>query len=100
MAAVGEERTWSRERWKSTLQQEEVPLRLTKRGRIAFREHQEFHTRMDSDIINLLGRQAVREQDFLSELFGNMALYLGRAIKERTPEMSSDRPSESMRGKL
>ncbi len=76
----------------------EVLLRLTESGRVAFSEHQEFHARMDANISNRLGKLTSREQDFLSELFGDMALYFDQAIKERTPEVSSDRSSDRKRG--
>jgi DNA-binding MarR family transcriptional regulator len=87
------------ERYNGEGNRKEVLLRLTKSGRVAHRGHQEFHALMDADIINRLEKLTSREQDFLSGLFGDMALYFDRAIKERTPEVSSDQPSERKRGK-
>jgi DNA-binding MarR family transcriptional regulator len=63
----------------------EVLLKLTKSGEIAFQGHQEFHARMDTAIIERFGRLTVREYDFLSKQFADIALYFDQVIKERKP---------------
>jgi hypothetical protein len=75
-------------------------LRLTKSGRIAFRGHQEFHCRMDSNIINRFGKLKSQEYDFLSELFGDMAHYFDQVIKERKPEVTVKQLPDRKRGRV
>ncbi len=87
------------ERYNGEGNRKEVLLRLTKNGLIAFNGHREFHARMDAGMISRLGELTSREQDFLFEVFGDMALYFDQAIEERTPESSSDRPPMRKGGK-
>jgi DNA-binding MarR family transcriptional regulator len=63
----------------------EVLLKLTKSGEIAFQGHLEFHARMDTAIIERFRRLTVREYDFLSKQFADIALYFDQVIKERKP---------------
>ena len=71
------------ERYNGEGNMKEVLLRLNERGRVAFRGHQEFHARMDINMMDRLGRLTSREQDFVSKLFEDMASYFDVAIKER-----------------
>jgi len=76
------------ERCRGRENQKEVLLSLTKRGQIAFREHRNYHARMDGEIIKRFQRLTSREHDFLTDLFRDMAVYFDQVIREREPKIS------------
>jgi DNA-binding MarR family transcriptional regulator len=77
----------------------EVLLKLTASGGVVFRGHQEFHSRLNADIVNRLEQLSTQESATFLKLLGKMALYLDGMLTERNPRISLDRSNDSRRGR-
>jgi DNA-binding MarR family transcriptional regulator len=71
------------EKFKANGNEKEVLLRLTKKGKTAFKGHELFHADMDENMVKMLKQMTDKEHSIVKTMLDGLDAYTSRLIRER-----------------